>query len=193
MKQPKLLVIVLLLAVLIILSVASVAWSNPFSWNVLNNIFHKQFTWQTVTDNNFGVSIKVPTSWVKLQYPNGMQNTSVGFKKPPDYKSGNRVISSIQKLEIIKQDLPKVNFESWLKIWITTQKNVVSSNDTTIDGKTAYKVIRNNDSTENPKAITIFVNGGDKTYQLDWSMGEDYFNNKQSEINQILGSVHFTE
>jgi len=192
--------------VFIVPSVASAAWWNPFSWSIWN-IFKSSHTTiipantqntaptsqnnpapankpaiKTITDDNFGIAIKVPTSWVKLQYPDGMQNTSVGFKK------------GFQKFEIIKQNLPNgVSFESWLKIWITTQKNVVSSNDTTIDGKTAYKVIRNNDSTENPKAITIFINGGDKTYQLDWLMDENYFNNSQTEINQVLNSIHFTK
>lgn len=136
---------------------------------------------KTVTDNDFGIIIKVPMGWTKLQYPSGMQNTTVGFKQ------------DFQKFEIIKQNLPNVSFDSWSKIWLTTQKGVVSSTNINIDGKNAIKVIRDDSSTVNPKAITIFINGGGKSYQLDWSMNENYLNNSQNEINQVLNSIHFTK
>ena len=140
-----------------------------------------KLTLKNITDSNFGIEIKVPTSWVKLQYPSGMQNTSVGFKK------------GFQKFEIIKQSLSNVSFDSFSKIWLTTQKNVISSTNVNIDGKNAIKVIRDNSSSVDPKAITIFIDGGDKSYQLDWLMEENYFDNSQNEINQVLNSIHFTK
>jgi len=133
---------------------------------------------------------------------NGMQTARVGFKKDPDPSLWIHEVRSAQLFEIIKQDIPKgVSYNDWLKMDISVQKDVLQSDDITIDGKNAHKIVRNNGTDKNlntgettpRKAITIFIDGGNKFYQLDWSMGEYYFNNNQNEINQILNSIYFTK
>jgi hypothetical protein len=135
-----------------------------------------------VTDGDFGIDIKVPENWKKLQYPADSKNARTGF------------INGFQKLEIIKQDLPRgVSYSDWLKLGISVQKNVMQSSDMNIGGKPAYKMIRGGDSTVNSTAITIYIDGGTKIYQLDWAMDENYFNNNQNEISRVIDSMHFTK
>ena len=80
MKQFKFL-IVLLLAVLIIPSVALAAWWNPFSWGIWNSVFHFQqqvqkstqqqinkpadqtADWKTYTNTQYGFEFKYPSNY----------------------------------------------------------------------------------------------------------------------------------
>ena len=83
MKQFKTYAVIILLAVLIVPSVAFASWWNPFSWhwfNIFNMFFKPQTTivqpnqnanqatgWQTYTDPQQRFNIKYPSNWHNIQ------------------------------------------------------------------------------------------------------------------------------
>ncbi len=109
MKQQstKYYILLLLVAVLVIPSVALAAWWNPFSWNWnIITWFSRPSTtqqqtqkptdattdWKTYTNTKYGYSIKYPTNWyINTQYSN-LDLTPRGPNK--DYIGGDTSISN---------------------------------------------------------------------------------------------------
>lgn len=144
--------------------------------------------WKTVNDNNFGVNMRIPGDWQKIQYPEniaGGVDNHIGFEKRPD-----------TRLQISRQILPTdVSYDDRLKQLAASGEDPrysTKSENITIDGKSAFEITEDFGSLAS-FAVKIYVNGGSDFYQLVWSMSDDYFNNNQNEVTQILQSIHFTK
>jgi len=135
-----------------------------------------QTSWQTINDTVFGISVKVPKSWAKIKTP--QPSMMLSFAVP-----GQDFVMESQALYTSYGDQLNAN--------IALQKNIISQKQITINGNSAYEIIRGN-ANPSSETITVFIDGGSKFYSINWTTSTDYINNNQDTINQILGSIHFT-